>query len=205
MQRIQREIVAHAQLIRHFGPSGPFEIFESGWPVFDSLMAVAIYFDGRPYFISSVLADELGHDSRTEEIDEALPPQESLFDWAEDRFGEDSVPFYHSSGLWECYWLGEVDYPVPIATLSADELAAFPTTAREKLSLARALGGGGFTSHSKWLAVRDKSGPIEIAFELSELLGYSPRDHSWVPETWRTTQVPAGYTCLLYTSDAADE
>ena len=41
---------------------------------------------------------------------------------------------------------------------------------------------------------RDKSGPIEIAFELSELLGYSPRDHSWVPETWRTTQVPAGYT-----------
>ena len=204
VNRLEREIVANAQLIRHLGPTGTFDMIRVGWPVYDSLMALAIYRDGKPYHVSSVLAYELGHRSRVDGLDEILPAKEELFDWADGRFGEDSIPHSHSCGLWECVWLGEVDFPVPISAMSDVEFAAYPTGLRDKATLARAAGSGCFNSHTKWLAVSDKSGPIEVAFELSELLGYGPRDHRWIPDSWRTERAPSGYSWGFETVVAED-
>jgi len=72
-------------------------------------------------------------------------------------------------------------------------MATLPTEVDDKLAFARALRSGAYASHTKTLVVSDAAGPIETAFELSELLGYEAHDHQWVPERWRTAVVQPGF------------
>ena len=44
----------------------------------------------------------------------------------------------------------------------------------------------------------------EVAFELSEMLGYKPSDHSWIPESWLSQPFQPGFTLGYETVRAAD-
>lgn len=164
-----------------------------GWPVFDSLMAAVVYRDGQPHFISSVMAKELGHDSRIDSLDEVVPSRSELVEWARETFVEDGMVSSHKSGRWECLWLGEFETPIPVVPLSDREIDLLPVKRFDQLAFARAVGTGAFASHTKWLVVSDTVGPIEVAWELCELLGYEPHDHSWIPDSWRNNRVEPGF------------
>ena len=193
MDRQEREEFGHAELIRHLGPSGPFDVVIQGWPVYDSLVALVLCRDERPLLVTSPLAQALGHHSRFEGIRDALPPKDQIIDWAAGEFGGDFATSSHSCGRWEVIFLGELDYPVPIAAMSDAEAAALPTETEDKLALGRALRFGADAAHTRILVVSDTAGPLETAFELSELLGYEPQDHQWIPQRWRTERAEPGF------------
>lgn len=204
MDRQARDRFAHDALIAHLGPSGPFEIVLGGWPVFDSLMAVLLFQDDRPLFATSVLAQALGHRSRVEVTQSSLPAKEDLIDWARHQFGEDAAVSTCQFGRWEALWLGEVDYPVPVAPLSDAELAVLPTEVEDMSAMAGALRNGAYAAHTRTLVVADSGGPIEAAFELSELLGFAPEDHQWIPQRWRTSVAQPGFSWGFEPVEAAD-
>jgi len=170
------------------------------WPVWDSIMAGAVYHNGRSKFVSTVLAKELGLASRVDSV----PPPEQLIAETAGLFPEHTLARHCRSGAWEVVWLAEVADPVPIHALRETELASMPTKTVDLLNLAFAAANASFNSHTKWLVIDDRHGPIETAFEMSELLSYAPSDHSWIPEHWVTTPVEPGFNIGYETVPAAD-
>jgi len=170
------------------------------WPIWDSIVAGTIYRNGQTVYTSTVLANELGLASRIEPV----PPPKQLMAETAGLFSDEDIPRRARAGRWEFVWVAEIEDPVPIPPLQEDELAAFPTGTLDLIQLAIACSDAAFPSHTKWLLIDDRRGPIEVAFEMSELLGYEPADHSWIPESWIANPVEPGFKHGYETVMAAD-
>ncbi len=200
MQLARRHFLGNYRLTRKLGLKGTGKLVTDVWPVWDSIAAGAMYYRGESRFASTVLADQLGLNSRVV----PLPPPTQLMAETEGLFPDKGLARRCRVGPWECVWLGEVPNPVRIMALRDVEVGVFPTSTLDLLQVGCAAGNASFNSHTKWLAIEDHGGPIEVAFELSEMLGYEPADHSWIPESWLSQPVEPGFNLGYETAIAAD-
>ena len=207
MHRVIREAAATGKLLAAVGPAGAAQTAIQGWPVFDSLMGIAVYHNNRPVVVSTVLAERLGMPGRTSKL-ERVPPPAVLRAAGFDMFNNpDVVPRLVRRGSWTVVFVTEVAVPVPIRSMTPSDAAIIPTSKVDLLNIARAGGAAAVEAPTKWLWVDDRVGVIGTAFELSEALGYRPRDHCWVPDRWRFERVDAGFRCgyeTVRTSDGVD-
>ena len=197
---VKRHLLGNYRLLSRLGLQGTGRIVTEVWPVWDSIFAGAVYHRGHARYSSTVLVDKLELKSRLA----PLPRPKKLIAETEGLFEEDGLARRCRVGEWELVWLAEVDQPVPIIPLSDAELGVFPTKTRDLLQLGVAAGNAAFNSYTKWLAVEDDGGLIETAFEMSEMLGYPPADHSWIPMSWLTTPVEPGFHLGYETVTGAD-